>query len=154
MFFAQLIYTFQYFDSLLLAELYLIPHQENTNFIDSIKKALFIKPAALMTDEKQIKIQSGQNIYTKDEKTIGIYYLVEGKLQETKQNEIIIHDRGTFFGETELLLSVNRIGTVTALTDCKLIYFSNEEFLKLIEKNPKAANKAIKKLSHYTTNIY
>lgn len=153
MFFAQLIYTFQYFDSLLLAELYLIPHHENTNFIDSIKKILFIKPAALMTDEKQIKIKSGEDIYTKDEKTTGIYYLVEGKLQETKQNEIIIHDRGAFFGETELLLNVNRIGTITALTDCILIYFSNDEFLKLIEKNPKAANKAINKLSHYTTNI-
>ena len=153
MYFAQLIYTFQYFDSLLLAELYLIPQQENTNLIDSIKKLLFIKPAALMTEEI-INISKGQNIYNKDNKADGIFYVVEGTVEEITDNETKTYKKGSFFGDVDFLLNINRSNCVIAKEDCKLIHFSNEAFSKLIEKNPQVAAKAIKKLSQHSDNIY
>ena len=155
MYFAQLIYTFQYFDSLLLAELYLIPQHESTNLIDSIKKLLFIKPAALMTEEI-INISKGQNIYNKDNKADGIFYVVEGTVEEITDtdNEPKTYKKGSFFGDVDFLLNIDRSNCIIAKEDCKLIHFSNEAFSKLIEKNPQVAAKAIKKLSQHSDKIY
>ena len=104
--------------------------------------------------EEIINISKGQNIYNKDDKADGIYYVVEGTLEEITEAEPKIYKKGSFFGDIDFLLNINRNTCVIAKEDCKLIHFSNEAFSKLIEKNPQVAAKAINKLSQHSDKIY
>lgn len=106
--------------------------------------------------EEIINISKGQNIYNKDNKADGIFYVVEGTVEEITDtdNEPKTYKKGSFFGDVDFLLNIDRSNCVIAKEDCKLIHFSNEAFSKLIEKNPQVAAKAIKKLSQHSDKIY
>ena len=103
--------------------------------------------------EEIINISQGQNIYVKDEKTDGIFYVVEGTVEEVTDNAPKTYKKGSFFGEVDFLLNINRSNTLIAKEACKLIRFSNDSFAKLIEKNPHVSAKAINKLSQHTEKI-
>ena len=64
MFFAQYIYVSQFFETLLLGELYLLPKKEDPAFFARIKRFLFIKPSKLINKiENVIHIKKDENIY-------------------------------------------------------------------------------------------
>lgn len=154
MYFAQLIYTIQFFDSLLISELYLLPRHDNTSFLASLKRVIFINPSSKIIEKKMQILNTNQLIYSQNDKPEYIYYIITGSIEEKRNDNIYYYDSGSFFGENEFLLNLNRIGTAKTKTSCKVIKFTHEEFTKLLEQNPKAATKAISKLSFYTSKVY
>ncbi len=154
MFFAQAIYTTQFFTSLLLGELYLLPLHDSTSLPDTLRRILFITPSALMTKENTVAYRAGEPIYALDETVEGVYYIASGTVAEDRGGTQMFHDKGTFFGEVEFLLNCARLGTTTAKTDCEILRIDNKEFADLIDKNPKAAVKAVSKLSLHTAKVY
>lgn len=153
LFFAQMLYVEQFFDSLLIGELYLLPKHDTTNIFDSLRRILFIKPGALMTKENLETYEEGQPIYKIGNETDGVYYVVSGTVCENKNGTIIYHDKGSSFGDAEFIMNTTRIGEATAITKCSLIKISKQTFSQLIEKNPKAAAKAISTISYYTEKL-
>lgn len=154
LFFAQMIYVTQYFDTLLLSEIYLLPSNETKNIITSFRRMMFINPAALKTTENTKFFSAGDNIFMQGDKSDKVYYLRKGKIMEETDKQPVIYEQGSFIGEVECILNQPRNGTATAITDCKMLIFSNEEFQELMQKSPKAATKAISKISKATTQLY
>lgn len=146
---AQLIYVLQFFDSLLVCELYLLPPYETTDIKESLHRILFINPDFLMAEYESISFRSCQTIFYAGDKSRDVYYVAKGSVQVKTDNKIIYYDRGDFFGERNCLLKIPRKGTATATTDCTLIKFEPDTFEKLIEKNPQTLEKAIRQFIAY-----
>ncbi len=152
--FAQVIYTIQFFNSNLLAELYLLPKPQAKSIDDIIRRAIFITPSALMTKENMEIFKIGEEIYKEGDKTECVYYLVSGNVKEERDETIKFRSEGSFFGDLDFTLDTFHHSTATALTECKIIKISKEDFNELLDKNPKAAIKAMSKLSRYAAKFY
>ena len=74
-------------------------------------------------------------------------------MEETETSPVF-HESGEFVGEAQCILNQPRIGNCLAVQDSKLLVFSKDEFMDLMQKSPKAASKAISKISEETATIY
>lgn len=153
-FFAQVIYVWQYLDSLLIGEIYLLPNNKNLGTWETLRRILFINPSALMTDENVVVFHSGETIYDIGSEVSCVYYIYLGSVLESRNNIETRHKKGDSFGECELIMKTKRISRVIAETDCTLLRIPTEDFEELIERNPKAAAKAISTISSYTEKIF
>ena len=148
LFFAQMIYVTQYFELLLKCEIYLLPSDEKKGWLISLRRMLFINPAALKTPTNTRFVNQGEVIFNAGDKADSVYYIRNGTIKEEFENgDIQVFEKGSFVGDTLCLLDERFRGTGTAATDCKLIIFTAAEFKELMEKSPKAASKALAKMS-------
>ena len=153
MLFAQLLYSIQFFDTLVLGELYTLPEWES-GIIASIRHKLFNTPLSLMTRENTFTVLAGKTIFSEHEEVSCVYYISFGSVCESRGEMKNLHYKGSFFGEFELMLGMNRLGSAVALTDCRLIKIKKEDFAHMIEKNPVATSKAMSTLSSYSAKFY
>ncbi len=154
MVFAQMIFTVQFFYSNLLSELYLLPAQHPQNLDDIVRRAIFITPSALMTQKNMENFSAGQEIYKNGDNVNYVYYLVSGSIKEERNESVKFRSEGSFFGDLDFMLDANHHSAATAVSECKVIKISSENFSELLDKNPKAAVKAMSKLSRYATKFY
>ena len=148
LFFAQMIYVTQYFELLLKCEVYLLPPSEKKGWMTSLRRMLFINPAALKTATNTRFVNQGEVIFNADDKADSVYYIRTGTIIEQFENgESQTFEKGSFVGDTLCLLDERFRGTGVAAKDCKLIIFSAAEFKELMKKSPKAASKALSKLA-------
>ena len=151
---AQVIYVFQFFDSLLLGELYLLPEHDDTSALAIIRRVLFINPSALLDSNDVITCRAGETIYLKDDISDDAYYVVSGCVMLTRSDNFTYYDKGSFFGEESCILNKPRAGEARAYTDCRLMKVSSDSFRALLESDPKAAEKALSKVSEYVAKVY
>lgn len=148
LFFAQMIYVTQNFELLLKCEVYLLPDSERKGWMIQLRRMLFINPAALKTTTNARMLHEGDIIFNSGDKADNVYYIRTGTITEEFENgESQTFSKGSFVGDTLCLLDETFRGTGTATTDCKIIIFSSSEFKELMKKSPKAASKALTKLS-------
>jgi len=147
LFFAQMIYVTQYFELLLKCEVYLLPDQERTGWMISLRRMLFINAAALKTSTNTRSCKEGDLIFNAGDKADSVYYIRSGTISESYEDKKVFYQKGSFVGDTLCLLDERFRGQGIAETDCKLIIFSEEEFKELMKKSPKAASKALSKLA-------
>ena len=78
--FAQFIYVVQFFDKLLLAELYLLPNIEQTSFGAGIKRAFFVQPDFLIAKNKSnvFSYRPGETVFKKGDNDYYAYYIING----------------------------------------------------------------------------
>lgn len=154
MVFAQMIFTVQFFHSNLLSELYLLPEKNPKNLDDILRRAIFITPSALMTQKNMEIFNPGQEIFKNGETVNSVYYLVSGKIQEERNDSVKTRSAGSFFGDLDFMIDANHRSAATAISECKVIKIPGDDFSELLDKNPKAAVKAMSKLSRYTAKFY
>lgn len=155
LFFAQFIFVFQFFDELLLGELYVLPDRDDTHILSSIKRMLFIRPDYLLhKDVNVIHRKKGDFIYHQDDVDSDTYYIARGTVQIVRKNNISFLERGKFFGEEACVLSESRNEDAKAYTDVEIVRISGETFLSLLEKNPDASRKALSQISTYFAKVY
>ena len=152
--FAQMIYTVQFFHSNLLSELYLLPKQSAKKINDIFRRAIFLTPSALMTEENIENYKEGEEIYNIGQPTNCVYYLVSGSVKEERDESIKFREAGSFLGDVDFTLDTSHHSLAVAVTACQLIKISKEDFSELLDKNPLAAAKALSKLSRYTAKFY
>ena len=150
---AQMIYITQFFDTLLLSEIYLLPSNEKKGLLSSFQRMMFINPAALITTENMRTYKSGDIIFSKGDKADFVYYLYRGEMVEENEQQIVHHEKGDFIGEIPCILSQQQPGDGVAVTACRFILFTKEEFQNLMQKSPKAASKAISKISEAPASL-
>src|SRR5574344_2354222 len=144
LFFAQFIFVFQFFDELLLGELYVLPDRDDTHILATLKRILFINPDYLIRkDANVIKLQKGQRIYSASDEGTNAYYIVHGNVEIVRKNSISYLERGKFFGEEACILNEPRKDDAIAHTDVELVQISGKEFLSLLDKNPAVSRKAL-----------
>lgn len=146
---AQFIYVVQFFSTLLIGELYLLPPHDATDMKSVLRRVLFITPDVLMDKDDVIYCARGDVIYNDGDKSDDVYYIAQGAVAINRENEVIHFERGDFFGAVNCLLGSPRDGTAVAITECKLIKFSADTFRYVVEKNPQTAEKALERLTIY-----
>lgn len=155
LFFAQWLFVYQFFDTLLLCELYLLPDHTEEGFFATIKRALFIKPVHLMIKNSSHSfIKQGQKIYSLNQEGHEAYYLVRGTVKLQSKNHISFIERGKFFGEEACLLNGIRTEDAIACSDTDIIRIPEETFFSLLERNPKVSRKALSLISNYFSKFY
>ena len=153
--FAQFIYVVQFFDELLLGELYLLPDIDQVSLGAGIKRAFFIRPDFLIAKNKSnvLSFSPGQIIFNKDDSDNFAYYIIKGSVKLIPELEfpdvnVLLH-RGNFFGETACILDQQRNVTAMAVISTRIIKIDSERFRFLIHQNPEAAKKILKQISPF-----
>lgn len=151
---AQMLYVEQFFDSLLIGELYLLPEHDKKGLFNAMKRVLFITPSSLMKKENLVHFVSGEPIYQKDSAVTEVYFVVEGSVKEIRANgSEQLYLAGSSFGEPEFIMNIKRMSEAYAESNCTLLKIPAADFDDLIKKNPKAAAKAMGTISFYVENI-
>lgn len=155
LFFAQWLFVFQFFDTLLLCELYLLPARDETSLTDLSKRLLFIRPDYLLKNElNTIRLKKGDNVYSTGQVGKDAFYVSKGTVRITRLNHVSFADRGCFFGEEACMLRELRNEDATAWTDAEIVRIPEETFFMILDKNPRAASKALSRISNYFAKFY
>ncbi|MBQ9205828.1 MAG: YihY/virulence factor BrkB family protein [Treponema sp.] len=153
--FAQFIYVVQFFDELLLGELYLLPKIEQGGFATGLKRAFFIRPDFLIAKNKDnvFSFRPGDVIFNKDDAEDCAYYIIKGSVKLVpdvqKADENTLAHRGEFFGETSCILEQKRTFTAIAVISTRIIKIESERFRFVVHQNPEAAKKILKQISPF-----
>lgn len=146
LFFAQLLFVNQFFDSLVLGELYSLPGRNETKIKASLKRLIFIKPDALLEREENILcLKKGSYVYRQGEAGQYSYYLAEGEVMLSGKNSIRYLDEGAFFGEDACLSQQERDEDALATSDCILIKVPVGLLLSMLRSNPALAQRSLSK---------
>ena len=148
LFFAQYIYTIQFFSSLKLAQLYLLPPENAKNPFLKARRYLFLADDSFLQKENQIaEYEMGSTICKKNDVADCVYGIIEGSVEIDHNGQIQKLGKGAFFGESACLLDSITPYTVTALTKTRLLCIKKERFEELIEKNSDVSRKALSLVS-------
>lgn len=153
--FAEVIYVIQFFDLLLLGELYLLPSIEAKDLLSLFRRKLFIRPDYLMCGDKNIICcKTGQTVFTLSDTTTDVFYIAEGKIRLNRQGTYTFFGRGCFFGEQACIFNKKRDEEATAVCNSQIIRIDGSRFRQLIEQDPRVAAKSLSQISDYFTRIY
>ena len=156
MFFAQYIFVCQFFDELLLGELYLLPKKEDSTFSEKLKRTLFIRPDFLLANQIALTyLAPGEKLYKEGDQNSFAYYILKGciKLDRSEYEDTLFYYRGDFFGELNCILVKPRSSTATAITDTTLVKIRGKNFRFLVKSNQQVTQKVLKELSEYLTKL-
>ncbi len=152
---AQFVFTYQFFNELLLSELYLLPSDKQDDIKSKIKRALFIRPDKLISNENMhISLNEGDKIYSQNEDSDGIYYVANGKIQLSRENLTQFVTKGNFFGDFDCIFESKRTMSAYANEKSVVIFISKEEFNRLISSNPEVPQRMIESLPSYIFRFY
>mgnify|MGYP003571376903 CR=1 FL=1 len=157
LFFAQYIFICQFFDELLLGELYLLPKKEDSSFISRLKRKLFIQPDFLLANELALTyLTNGEKLYTIGDRDTFAYYIIKGAVKVTRSeyNEETVFHRGEFFGELNSILVKPRTSTASAVLDTQIVKIRGKNFRFLVKSNPAVAQKVLGQLSTYLSKVH
>ena len=149
LFFAQMIYASQFFHTLLLNELYLLPDFYENKLFKNLKRILFINPISNEATENTMYFEGGDVIFTPEEESDSVFYICQGFVSvkgEEKGALVKLVNQGSFIGDANCILGKPRSQTAVASTQCKLIKIPREEFMSILNANSQAASKAMGKL--------
>lgn len=150
LFFAQWLYVAQFFDTLLICELYLLPTRDDTSLLSTLKRILFIKPEFLLRrDSSVMKIAEDNFIYQKNDNAENVYYIFSGRVRLIDNFHISEIDKGNFIGVESCMIEEPRQEDAYAITDLELIKIPRDIFVNLIENAPEANKKALSQVSSY-----
>ena len=153
LFFAQLIFSIQFLNELLLGELYLLPKNDSKTLTFSIRRILFIKPDFLIANGVQIlHLKTGEELFKAGDYGTDAYYVSKGCLKFTysdNDDDYILAHRGEFFGETACILNQLRKFSASAAIDTDVVKIDSETFKFLIHQNQEASRKALRQITSY-----
>ena len=155
--FAQIIFVHQNLDELLLAELYLLPSNNDSGLWKDIRRLIFIKPDYLTRADVNPDIRFYQKddfIFKANELSSCVYYVLEGSVVETSANSYSFLDRGSLFGESSCFFNYPRQTDAVAFSDCKILVIEADDFLKLIKIYPEISAKVLTHISEYFNKVY
>lgn len=150
LFFAQALFVHQFFDQLLLAELYLLPPRDAQQWHLVARRLLFIDPDYfILRLRAATSYKPGSMIYREGDEGEWVYFLAQGTVRITGKSHIQQCHPGDFFGELPCILGRNREDSALAETEVQVIRLEAEDFVSMLEKNPAANRKALSQVSRY-----
>lgn len=153
--FAQYMYVIQFFDELLLGELYLLPKKEQAGFMAGMTRAFFIRPDFLIATNRSnvFSYHPGDVILASGGKDSFACYIIKGSVRlipdSDADGEQTLAHRGEIFGETSCVLDRKRNFTAVAVISTRIIKIEGERFRFLVHQNPEAAKKLLSQISPF-----
>ncbi|MCR5763179.1 MAG: YihY/virulence factor BrkB family protein [Treponema sp.] len=155
LFFAQYLFVNQFFEILILSELYTLPSREDISPKGIFKRLIFIRPDYLLhIQDKVIRIKKGEYIYRLGENSTDSYYLSKGTVRLSRPNTLSYISNGMFFGEAACMLEEIRNEDAIAETDVELVKIPEELFFSILEHNPTVSRKVLSQISSYFSKFY
>ena len=130
---------------------------------DSAPKALHriklfagLSPEALGKIEKVCRYKrfsANEQIFDRHSKARDVFFVIRGRVRVVNYSlagrEITLDDvsEGEYFGELAALDGQPRSASIMALTDCLIVALSPVQFVNVLERHPKVALRALKRLS-------
>jgi CRP-like cAMP-binding protein len=107
------------------------------------------------------QLAAGEVIVREGESGDSMFIMCEGEVEITKRLTLVLDEEvpkervmirlkaedGVSFGEMALLENDSRSATVTALTDCRILELSRQNFLGFIEQHPQTGCKMLLRLA-------
>lgn len=163
LFFAQCIFVFQFFDELLLGELYLLPKAEEASatgwrriaenpdaLAASAKRLLFMRPDSLLAGGLSvISLADGETLFRHGDAADCAYYVAGGQVEESRRAGTAELGRGDFAGEVSCVLGKPRDSAARAKGRASVIRISADTFRMVVRQNPDAAHKVLSQVSAY-----
>ncbi len=147
-FFAQWIYVFQFFETVLFGELYMLPEKGDRLLSSRLKRLLLINSDFLFSERIKAEIfNEGEKIYTKGEKSDGAFYIASGSVLVKDENKDLLLEGGNFFGEEEAILDDPRSEEAISVGKSKIIRVPRSELQDIIARNPIIGGIILEKIS-------
>lgn len=151
LFFAQLIFTIQFFHELLLGELYLLPKIDTKGFGSAARRLLFVRPDYLIANGiLMIHMQAGETLFTAGDFGSDAFYISKGCVKisySDSPDDFALAHSGEFLGETSCILNQTRRFTVSAETSADVVKIDSETFKFLVHQNSEAARKVLSQIT-------
>lgn len=150
LFCAQMIYVSQFFENLIIAQIYTLPNSIKGNFEKWFASTfLFKNPALYKTEKSIITASKGDTIYSPGDNATKVFYITKGTVVETKGDIIVTHSAGDFFGEVDGILNQVRQTSAFAKEKCEFMVISSEKFVEIAHQNPLVSAEALSKLNTF-----
>ena len=89
------------------------------------------------SSEFYVPYKAGQYVFKEGEAGDTMYVVIEGEVElSIRGNPMRTFGRGEVIGEMALITNKPRVGTVAAVTDCKLAPINKKRFLLLVQQSP------------------
>lgn len=154
LFFAQLIFSIQFFDELLLGELYLLPKIDKKGLGGKIKRLLFIRPDFLVASGSgTVNLKEGETLFKAESKAKNAFYIAKGSMYLIYEDgNKAVKQRGDFFGEVECVMNQKRKYSAKAAENAELVKIGADSFKFLIHQNQEASRKVFRKIINTETD--
>ena len=148
LFFAQLIFSIQFFDELLLGELYLLPKIDKKGLGGKIKRLLFIRPDFLVASGSgTVALEEGETLFKAGGNSKNAFYISKGSMNHVyADKKTVAKQRGDFFGEVECVLGQKRKYSAKTAEKTELVKIKADSFKFLIHQNQEASRKVFRKI--------
>ena len=147
---AEMVYVSQYFDELLVAQLYVLPSLNLNKTGKKYCDILFSNPQFVELKTSTIKIEAGTFIYKEHETPKEVFYICSGKVKESRGDITIVYSKGDFFGDLPPILHKNYKSNAMATSECELMRINVKDFLQIIKQDYKASTEAVNRLNKFT----
>lgn len=148
LFFAQFLYVVQFFESFLLARLYLLPDYDDPEIMKQIERMMFIEPP-LFYQRYAVRQKNGTVIFARGEDSRELYYIWQGVINLQLPNQVIEIGRGRIFGEFSSIVGGKRTATAIAITDVILLKVPDVIFQETIEVDGEMSRRTLQMISNY-----
>ncbi len=148
LFYAQFLYVIQFFESFLLARIYLLPRYDDPDPMRQLERMLFVKPA-LFFREYAVRLQAGETIFTLGEDSTELYYVWQGFVALNLPNQVIEAGCGRIFGEFSGMIGASRTATAVAVTDAVLLRIPGRIFQETIEVDGGLSRRTLQMIADY-----
>jgi membrane protein len=148
LFFAQFLYVVQFFESFLLARIYLLPVYDDPLLIKQLERIMFIEPP-LFYRRYAVTKKAGEIIFGIGEDSTDIYYVWTGLIALNLPNQVLEIGRGRVFGEFSSIIGGKRTATAMAVTDVVLLKVPDYIFQETIEVDGEMSKKTLQMIADY-----
>lgn len=146
----EMVYVSQYFDDLLIAQIYVYPNKKMSKITKKVHNFLFESLSLVSTKTEKIILEKNDILFNMKSIPKKIYYISKGFVMESKNNLKIVHKKGEIFGELPPLLKTDYKTNAIAKTKCEIVAIDVNIFLEILQKDKEASAEAISRLGKYT----
>lgn len=150
LFCAQMIYVHQFFENMILAQIYILPNSTKGRFEKWFaKKYLFKAPILSNIKVEAITFPKGETIYCPKSNSNKVFYIRKGTVVENRGDIIVTHKAGDFFGELDCILNHTRSTTAFAKDKCECMAIDAEKFVEIAHQNPLVSAETVTRLNTF-----
>ena len=148
-FFAQNVYVNQFFNLLIISELFRLPSKDRKNKLAQLHRKLFLNSAPLLkAGLKTNVLNTDETIYNEGDESRYIYFVLHGNVKCEKDGfPPIYFDEGQAFGEREFILSKKRTSKAVCQEKTTILEIPENILTKLIKTSPDVNKKIMLSLS-------
>lgn len=150
LFCAQMIYVSQFFENLIIAQIYTLPNSKKGKIEKLIAmKFLFRNPALFYTKTETQISPKGETIYSPGDASDKVYYIRKGTVVENRGDIIVTHKAGDFFGELDSILKQERTTNAFAKEKSEFMVLDAQKFLEIAHQNPLVSAETVTRLNTF-----